>query len=41
MSFFVAGCVLFLALLVGILIDDAIIRRGRGKWPSIRPFDES
>jgi hypothetical protein len=41
MSFFVAGCVLLLALLLGIAIDDASTGRRPEKQPNKPPFGET
>jgi hypothetical protein len=41
MSFIVAGCVLLLALLVGIVIDDVGTRSWREKRRDIPPFGET
>ena len=39
MSFIVPGCVLLLALLAGIALDDFSVRRRQKTPPDVRSFD--
>jgi hypothetical protein len=39
MSVIVAGCVLLLALLAGIVVDDVGVRRGQKARPDVPSFD--
>jgi hypothetical protein len=41
MSFFIAGCALLVALLVGIILDDVAIRSWQTTRRDLNPFDMS